>query len=78
MICMEILRYIHKHFVDRIHNNILWRNILAVNIIDSRTVLHIERHSRRRNDKVDGQFGKRFKLGKKTGLSLQALPWYSA
>ena len=51
----EVVSDIHEHLVDGVDDNVLWRNILHVNLIDAGAVLHVVSHARRRDDKVNGE-----------------------
>ena len=52
---LKILRYIHKHLVHRIDDDILRRHITQINFVNPRAVLHIIGHPRRRNNKIQRQ-----------------------
>ena len=43
----EIIRHIHEHLIDGINDNILRSNILHVDPVDPRAVLHVKCHPRR-------------------------------
>ena len=51
----KILRYIYKHLVHRINDDILRRHITQINFVNSRAVFHIIGHPRRRNNKIQCQ-----------------------
>ena len=46
----EIARCINEHFINRVNVDILGGYVLEIDLIDPRAVLHIVRHTRRRND----------------------------
>lgn len=55
LISFQIVRYVHEHFVDGVNHNVLRCDVLEVNLIDAGAVLHVVRHSRRRDDEVNRQ-----------------------
>ena len=55
LVSIQVVRHIHEHFVDGVDHNIFRGNILEINLIDAGAVLHVVRHSRRRNDEVNRQ-----------------------
>ena len=52
---LKILRYIHKHLVHRIDDDILRCHITQINFVNPRAVFHIIGHPRRRNNKIQCQ-----------------------
>ena len=56
MINMEIVRNIHKHFVDGINMDIFGRYVFQINLIDVGTVPDIEGHPRHRGNVVKLKF----------------------
>jgi len=55
LVGFQIVRHVHEHLVDGVDHNVLRRNVLEINLIDAGAVLHVVRHSRRRNDEVNRQ-----------------------
>ena len=55
LVGIQVVRHIHEHLVDGVDNDVLRGNILEINLIDTGAVLHVVRHSRRRDDEVNRQ-----------------------
>ena len=55
IIGMQIIRYIHKHFVNRIRKNIFRCNIFQINAVNSGAVFQIESHPGRSNNIINLQ-----------------------
>ena len=53
LIGIQIIGHIHEHLVDGIDNYVLRGDVFHVDFINSRAVLHVICHSRRRDDKVN-------------------------
>ena len=51
----EIVGDVHEHLVDGVDHHVLRRDVLEVNLINAGAVLHVVRHSRRRDDEVNRQ-----------------------
>ena len=52
-VCVQIVCDIHKHFINGVDYNIFRGNILQVDFVNSRTVLHVISHSRRCDNEVN-------------------------
>ena len=50
---VQIVCYIHEHFVNGVNHNVLRRNIFQVNLINLRTVRYIVSHTRRCDDEIN-------------------------
>ena len=55
LVGVQVVRHVHEHLVNGIDHNVLRRDVLEVDLIDAGAVLHVIRHSGRRNDKVNRQ-----------------------
>ena len=55
LVSIQVVRHVHEHLVDGVDYDVLRRDILEVDLIDAGAVLHVIRHSGRRNDKVNRQ-----------------------
>ena len=54
---LEIGRNVHKNLVDRVHHNIFGSDIFKIYLVNFRAVVHIMRHSGRRDNIVNGKCG---------------------
>ena len=65
----QIRRRIHEHLVNGVHMDILRRHMPQVNLVDARAVVHIQRHARRRSEKIHLPVRMRFQFFRQPGLS---------
>ena len=70
----EVVGDIHEHLVDGVDDDVLRCDILHVNLIDAGAVLHVVCHSRRRNDKVNGEGWVLLQLGEEIRRAFQLSP----
>ena len=55
LVGVQVVRHVHEHLVDGVDYDVLRRDVLEVDLIDAGAVLHVVRHSRRRDDEVNRQ-----------------------
>ena len=63
----EIVGDVHEHLVDGVDHHVLRRDVLEVNLINAGAVLHVVRHSRRRDEEVHGKGWVSLQPGEKVG-----------
>ena len=71
LICLQIVRYVHKNLVNGINVYILRGNIFQIDIVNSCAVFHIQSHSRRCYDIFKRQFGLCLQLAVNIWAALQ-------
>jgi len=55
LVGIQVVRHVHEHLVDGVDHNVLRRDVLEINLINTGAVLHVVRHPRRRDDEVNRQ-----------------------
>ena len=63
LVGVQVVRDIHEHLVYGIHNDVFRCDVLHVDFVNSRAVLHVISHSRRRNDEVNRKLRIGLQLG---------------
>ena len=77
-VASEIGRHIHKHLVDAIDVDVLWRDIFQVNTVYLRADLYVVRHARRGCNIVNSPVWMLFKFYIRRGFACQTMPWHLA
>ena len=65
LVSVQVVRDIHEHLVDGIHNDVFRRDVLHVDFVNPRAVLHVISHPRRRDDEVNRKLRIGLQLGEK-------------